>query len=223
MYRIQLDPGPWVQYVKRADNINLPLHEVSKKYQMESNLYATQLFEALQSQQQSLQSTAVAAVGSGGASTPSLSSLLSNSIELVVSAADGDSFGVSDVIVSALTTLDVDWGDGTTDTYEIASDTGFSHTFDIRPEPYTIRMTFSDISLVTEFFVSNNSANVTEVRGLQNLINLTDLEIDNNALTSIDVSGMSNLTRLDVSDCTIPQTEGAKSLTSVNVTGCTSL
>ena len=63
MYRIQLDPGPWAQYVKRADNINLPLNEVSKKYMMESNLYATQLFEALQ-QQQSMQS-AVAAAGAG--------------------------------------------------------------------------------------------------------------------------------------------------------------
>ena len=34
MYRIQLDPGPWAQYVKRADNIGLPLNEVSKKYMM---------------------------------------------------------------------------------------------------------------------------------------------------------------------------------------------
>ena len=63
MYHIQLDPGPWQQYVKRADNIGLPLNEVSKKYMMESNLYATQLFEALQ-QQQSMQS-AVAAAGAG--------------------------------------------------------------------------------------------------------------------------------------------------------------
>ena len=69
MYRIQLDPGPWAQYVKRADNIGLPLHEVSKKYMMESNLYATQLFESLQ-QQQSMQS-AVSAGGSAPASTPS--------------------------------------------------------------------------------------------------------------------------------------------------------
>jgi hypothetical protein len=69
MYRIQLDPGPWAQYIKRADNVNLPLNEVSKKYMMESNLYATQLFEALQ-QQQSMQS-AVAAAGAG-LGTPSV-------------------------------------------------------------------------------------------------------------------------------------------------------
>lgn len=63
MYRIQLDPGPWAQYVKRADNIGLPLHEVSKKYMMESNLYATQLFEAQQTQQNILN-----ALGESGAS-----------------------------------------------------------------------------------------------------------------------------------------------------------
>ena len=62
MYRIQLDPGPWAQYVKRADNVGLPLHEVSKKYIMESNLYSTQLFESLQ-QQQSEQSAVAAGAG----------------------------------------------------------------------------------------------------------------------------------------------------------------
>ena len=66
MYRIQLDPGPWQQYIKRADNIGLPLHEVSKKYMMESNLYATQLFEALQQS-----STDVSDANSAGGSAPS--------------------------------------------------------------------------------------------------------------------------------------------------------
>ena len=52
MYRIQNDPGSWAQYVKRADNVGLSLQEVTKKYTMESNLYATQLFEATQQQAQ---------------------------------------------------------------------------------------------------------------------------------------------------------------------------
>jgi len=81
MYRIQLDPGPWAQYVKRADNIGLPLNEVSKKYQMESNLYATQLFEALQQQQQSQQS-AVAAAGAAVEVSPSPSPSVTPSISI---------------------------------------------------------------------------------------------------------------------------------------------
>lgn len=51
MYRIQLDPGTWQQFVKRADNVGLPLTEVSKKYMTESTLYANQLFEAIRQQQ----------------------------------------------------------------------------------------------------------------------------------------------------------------------------
>lgn len=51
MYRIQLDPGPWQQFVKRADNVGLPIAEVSKKYMTESTLYANQLFEAIRQQQ----------------------------------------------------------------------------------------------------------------------------------------------------------------------------
>jgi hypothetical protein len=206
----------------------VPQHEVERQYRIYLNEIAEQriaihlIQEAAMTQAEAM---AVAASNGGGSYIiqQEQGDLPSNAIELVVSAANGSSFGMSDVIVSALTTIDVDWGDGATDTYEIASDDGFSHTFDVRPEPYTIRMTFSDISLVTEFYVSNNSADVTEVRGLQNLINLTDLEIDNNALTSIDVSGMSNLIDLDVSDCVIPGSGGVKSLTSINVSGCTSL
>lgn len=51
MYRIQLDPGPWQQFIKRADNVGLPLAEVTKKYMMESTVYANQLMEAIKQQE----------------------------------------------------------------------------------------------------------------------------------------------------------------------------
>jgi hypothetical protein len=144
-------------------------------------------------------------------------------IEFVVTTEDGTTFSMSDIWVSDPVVVSVNWGDGNTDTYEISSDDGFSHTFDDRAEPYTIRMTFDNIRLVTRLIVGNNSANVTEVRGIQKLVNATRIEIDNNALTSIDVSGMTNLTTLDISDCVIPGSGGTKSLTSVNLSGCTAL
>ena len=82
MYRIQLDPGPWAQYVKRADNVGLPLTEVTKKYMMESNLYSTQLFEALQQQQQSQQS----AVAAGATNpTPSITPSVTPTISVTPS------------------------------------------------------------------------------------------------------------------------------------------
>jgi hypothetical protein len=72
---ITKDPGSWQQYVKRADNIGIPLHELSKKYTMESNMYVQQmLMEAQNAQQQSQQSVATAG---GVAPTPSVTPSIS--------------------------------------------------------------------------------------------------------------------------------------------------
>jgi hypothetical protein len=150
-------------------------------------------------------------------------SKISDFIEFVVSTADGTGFSINTISVSAPTRIQVDWGDGNEGTYDVTSNASLSNTLLTRAEPYTIRVTFDDISLVTQLIVANNSANVTEARGLQKLVNVDRIEIDNNALTSIDVSGLTNLTNLDVSDCVIPGSGGTKSLTSVNLSGCTAL
>lgn len=65
------------------------------------------------------------------------------------------------------------------------------------------------------------SVEITSIRGLTNLTNLTRLEIDNHAIDgTLDVSGLSNLTNLDASDNNLLGSTGIKTL---NVTGCTSL
>ncbi len=70
---ITKDPGSWQQYVKRADNIGIPLHELAKKYTMESNMYVQQmLMEEQQRQQVIEQNTSVA-----GASEPSVTPTIS--------------------------------------------------------------------------------------------------------------------------------------------------
>jgi hypothetical protein len=75
---ITKDPGSWQQYVKRADNIGVPLHELAKKYTMESNMYVQQmLMEAQQQQQQIEQNTT--AVG-GIAPTPSITPSVTPSV-----------------------------------------------------------------------------------------------------------------------------------------------
>lgn len=65
------------------------------------------------------------------------------------------------------------------------------------------------------------SVEITSIRGLTNLTNLTRLEIDNHAISgTLDVSGLSNLESLDASDNDRLDSTGIKTL---NVTGCTSL
>lgn len=66
------------------------------------------------------------------------------------------------------------------------------------------------------------AASITSITGLQNLTNLESFNADYNFLESIDFSGLTNLTEIDVSDCQVPG-ENSESLLSLNVSGCTSL
>ena len=65
-------------------------------------------------------------------------------------------------------------------------------------------------------------AEISSITGLQNLSNLQDFRADWNCLVSVDLSGLTNLTYVDISDCDDIVTNDP-SLTSVNLTGCTSL
>jgi hypothetical protein len=65
-------------------------------------------------------------------------------------------------------------------------------------------------------------AALTSITGLQNLINLERFVADDNNLTSVDFSGLSNLNHVDVGDNELPGS-GTNSLTSINLSGCTSL
>jgi hypothetical protein len=65
-------------------------------------------------------------------------------------------------------------------------------------------------------------ATVTSFTGLQNLTNIQEFKADENSLTSIDLSGMSSLIEVDLSDNDAPDS-GTNCLTSVNLSGCTSL
>jgi hypothetical protein len=65
-------------------------------------------------------------------------------------------------------------------------------------------------------------AGLTSITGLQNLTNLQDFRADWSFLTSIDLSGLTNLTYVDVSDQDAV-VDGANCLASINLSGCTSL
>jgi hypothetical protein len=65
-------------------------------------------------------------------------------------------------------------------------------------------------------------ATLTSLTGLQNLTNLQEFRADWNSLTTVNLSGLSNLTYVDISDNDLPGS-GTNSLTSLNVTGCTAI
>jgi hypothetical protein len=66
------------------------------------------------------------------------------------------------------------------------------------------------------------AAVITSITGLQNLPNLNEFRADVNGLQSVNLSGLTNLLYVDISDNNIPGSP-SKSLTSVNLTGCTAL
>ena len=66
------------------------------------------------------------------------------------------------------------------------------------------------------------AAVITSITGLQNLVNLNNFNADFNGLQSVNLSGLTNLLYVDISDNNIPGTS-TNSLTSVNLSGCTAL
>lgn len=66
-------------------------------------------------------------------------------------------------------------------------------------------------------------ARITSITGLQNLTNLTGLELGWNSLTTVNLSGMSSLIYVDISDQNSPNVLGENYLTSVNLIGCTAI
>lgn len=64
------------------------------------------------------------------------------------------------------------------------------------------------------------ASHIVSITGLQNLINLQEFNADYNALQTLDLSGLTNLVNVDVSDC---DELGSTGIKSINLTGCTSL
>lgn len=64
---------------------------------------------------------------------------------------------------------------------------------------------------------------ITSITGLQNLTNLQTFNADWTSLQTVNLSGLTQLTNVDVSDTELADGSGTPSLTSINLTGCTAL
>jgi hypothetical protein len=115
-----------------------------------------------------------------------------------------------EVFESTSSTITVDWGDGTQYSGVINYGEAFSenHIYPERDVKYTIRVCFGNIEnirRVKSFTNSLCSEGVciyppTEVRGIKNFTSLVDIEIDYHNFPSFDVSGITTLEELDLSN-----------------------
>lgn len=84
--------------------------------------------------------------------------LPSNCIEFVLNTTSEDRLLDMDITVSLDTTYTVDWGDGTTDSGSLSTgQTNLQYEFPSLDTAYTVRICFSDASLVTELSFLGNS------------------------------------------------------------------
>ena len=150
------DPGPWQYYVKRADNVGLPIEVVTRKYLTESVRYQQQMDQwSMQAQNYSN-----ASMGGPGAVVNDTPSLSSNCIEFVNNTSDGTQcrFWVE---TSAPTNYTITWGDGETTTGQTTDDVeggvGIGngdnklevyYSYANSNTEYTARICFDNISLV---------------------------------------------------------------------------
>lgn len=145
------DPGHWQSYLKKYQNNKIPLAEIKRMYLQEQNQFQMQMMQM----QNSLQSAQ-----SSGASKPQIvvNPLPSNCIQFVVNTYEGLNH-YSNITSSGPTDYSVDWGDGNIETGTIDGAASINHDYpDLgSPTSYTVRLCFSDASLITSLdFPGNN-------------------------------------------------------------------
>jgi len=193
--------------------------QILKEIQDQSKSKFSQLrTQALQEAVRNLSAAAAAAGDSssgGGGRTPSL--------EFVVNTLDSTYFEFSFTSTGEPIEFTIEWGDGT-----VHVDSGGGgyysedHTYDEIGD-YIVKVYFDDpLKIVQLDFPGDGDAPIKSISRLQTLANLQEFRADYNALESIDFSGLINLTYIDISDCDLVGTS-TPSLTSINLSGCTSL
>jgi hypothetical protein len=145
----------------------------------------------------------------------------SNCIEFVNNTTDG-TYSEITITTSGPTNYTITWGDGTEVTDVIDGELQIDHSYADSDQSYNCTLCFDDANLVTELDFAGDDASLTSITGLQNLTNLERFVADDHNLTSVNLSGLSNLLHVDVGDNQLPDS-GTRSLTSINLRGCTSL
>ncbi len=145
------DPGPWQHFVKRQDNLGMPIEVVTRKYLSESFRFQDYM-QALMAQVNNVANPSI-----GGASyTATTSALPSSCIEFVNNTTLGLNSAL-DFTTSGPVDYTLNWGDGTIDTGTADGVYNISHTYTDIDQSYTCRLCFEDITLVTELdFLGND-------------------------------------------------------------------
>jgi hypothetical protein len=215
-----IDGLSWHQFSSLPHIAHLPLSRQLIEYEIYNQNLIHEVFLT-----QQLYNQEVVVPSSAGSATAQIveeDPLPSNCIQFVNNTTDG-TYSEITITTSGPTNYTITWGDGTEVTDTIDGELQIDHEYADSDTEYTARLCFNDASLVTQLdFSQGDDASLTSITGLQNLTNLERFVADDHNLTSVNLSGLSNLNHVDVGDNELPG-NSINSLTSINLSGCTSL
>jgi hypothetical protein len=197
------------QYFNKHQNLNIRREELERK------------FRAHLKEQENMEMMRISAsqYSSGGGGTVS-----SACLGMVVNTENELTFEFI-VYTSAPVELTIEWGDGNVQVENLGIDQfSIDHIYSLGQD-YNVQICFNDPSVITRLRFDGRDDDFSVLKtitGLQNFINLNRFDADDNALQSVDLSGLSNLTYVEIGDNFIVGTS-TPSLTSVNLSGCTAL
>ena len=209
------------QFKKRFSSFRIEEAELDRMFnQEELRRRAYEVNEAAFQEAMAREAMMQIGYGAGGGASQS-----PNAIQFVVNTAQHLTFNFDFTSTNEPIEFTIDWGDGT-----IHEDSGVGGYYEEDHEyaeagEYTVTVTFDDPLKILQLDFpgfDDDYAGISSITGLQSLSNLQEFRADYNFLESVDLSGLSNLTYVDISDCDLPNSSTA-SLTTVNLSGCTAL
>lgn len=191
-------------------------HESPEQKEIRRRMEERMLFEQM-AYNAGMAAAAAAGVGSGG--------LLSGSFQCVIDTTNDLEFRLAFVSTNEPIKFTIDWGDG--NTYNGSGYGGFYEEFHMYEDAgeYTVNVTFNKPQNVLQLDFAgpdDGYSTLIAITGLQSLKNLEEFRADYNSLESVDLSGLTSLNYVDISDCDEVNSISA-SLKNVILTGCTSL
>lgn len=202
------------QFIEKHQHLKIAQAELDRKWRvMQEHEELQKMWEAAQLLNTT---TSTSTAGGGGNGDP-------NNLQFVVNTFDSLYFQFDFISTGEPINFTIDWGDGTI--HVDSGGGGFyteSHTY-AEVGDYIVKVTFDDpLKILQLDFPGDGDAPIKSITGLQKLSNLQEFRADYNALETIDFSGLTNLTYVDISDCDLVGTN-TPSLTEVILTGCTAL
>lgn len=185
------------QFERRFGAFQIPKGEIDRMYQreMEYQLHLQWMSEQALADRQG----GAAYSPAGGGNRESISSAC---LEMVVNTEDESTFGFR-VYTSASVNLTIDWGDGNVQVENLVPDIN-NDSFEInhpysQGQDFNVQVCFDNPTVITRLTFEGldyDYSVLKTITGLQAFINLSRFDADDNALQSVDLSGLSNLIEL---------------------------